>query len=121
MSTYFDLVCVKHKKGAGFHWNHGGEQLHVLAKHLAAWAALAPLYNDSDWYGCEFIEWSAEKGPSLQQLTAFAQEHSDCVVKSRDEYGRWYDQCRKSIRCGECGKSDNCGLSENHDGACGRG
>ena len=47
-------------------------------------------------------------------------KHQGHKLKPRDEYGRWYDQCRDFVRCAECGHTENCALKEKHDGPHGR-
>lgn len=117
MSTYYDLVCVEHGEALGFHWNHGGDQLAVLAKSLDTWAGVDPALVSEI---LNYVNWMAEQGPSLEELIEYARRHRGCTVKPKDEYGRWFDQCQERIRCSECGKSDNCVLDNNHEGSCRR-
>lgn len=46
MSTYWDLYCKTCSVGAGFHWNHGDEQLVEVLKALPAIKAFADATRD---------------------------------------------------------------------------
>jgi len=110
MSTYYDIVCVEHGEPAGFHWNHGDEQLKAIADALPTLVGVDPGVFDN----CLGVRWFAETGPSINDLVAYAKRHEGCTLKPKNEYGQWYDQCDKRIECSGCGKYDDCVLDTGH-------
>lgn len=120
MSTYWDLVCTEHGEAAGIHWNHGEDQLALVARQLSVWASLADMYQEANGYlfSCASHNlFACESGPSLESFAQWAKRHAGCLVLPKNEYGDWHGQCSERVVCGACGTWHKCGLSREHSGA----
>lgn len=111
MSTDWDVWCVDCDKPVTDFCDANHEEKYML-QVIAAAPALAAL-GLADPSARVVLD---DRGDYLTLKARPFAEHEGHRLKPKDEYGRWYDQCREHVRCSDCGRSDNCVLKEGHDG-----
>lgn len=126
MSCYFDLYCRSCKAEAGFHWNHGGEQLLAIWQHRAAFIELGKLSGmitsiDNTLPSSVRVDFELKfSGPESggYEFPEFAAAHHDHDVVARDEYGYFSDYCQTWVpdpKWPNC-SIGRCTLKINHEG-----
>lgn len=93
MSTYYDIKCLDCGEEAGWHWNHGEEQLAEILACKEMIAAAAPMVRSVDvtelrighpeWGGgCSSVEFIADH---LTHNLAVVSEYGDVYVPPKKE------------------------------------
>jgi hypothetical protein len=116
MSCSYDIGCKTCDVTSGLlDENHGGEALAALcgvAPQLAALANVKARSGAARWFLEDRIGTRV-----LFSLAEFFALHAGHDLRPRDEYGRWYDQCRDWYVCPTCEHRHPCALDQGHDGA----
>ena len=109
MSCSWDMRCTTCNEDCGLDFNHGESYLadmllfRPVLKGLAAVSAgvnYLPMHNEVP----RWMEWLSK--------------HDGHTIRLQDEYGRFSDQCHKSLDCTCCGSYNNCRLGVDHVGPC---
>lgn len=110
MSTHWDLYCVDCDEGFGFDWNHGEKEVaQFLRADIRGWLESIPA--GFRW------PYQFEKGSAIS-LGLWYRQHRGHVLRVRNEYGRYLEECTKWVSCHSCDKEVPCRLPVDHDGAC---
>lgn len=123
MSNYYDLKCAECGEFAGFHWNHGQNQLVSIWEDrawLVAFFELMSAKPKRDWaqdYDMDMKWGYLSESPGIYELASFAAKHNNCIVRPWSEYNEWFDQCGERIFCELCKQHyDKCTLKQEHTG-----
>lgn len=113
MSTYWDIACLDCNTSAGWHWNHGEQELSAILAHkdkiAAAWPMFEALQNVDLRIGFP------ESGGNVDAVRFFSLHHSHRLVVM-NEYGDALDECLHRWDCGCCGRGLVCHRPTGHAG-----
>ena len=111
MSCDWNVYCRTCNEEHSFNdANHMEQEMAALVKHAGAIAALAPLFDESQW-----IEMNLGRHWGTISPRWFA-KHLGHDLIPRDEYGRFLDKCPEWVKCGKCGANHHCTLAYGHEG-----
>lgn len=119
MSTYWDIVCLDceidgKNESAGWHWNHGEQELAAILAQKDKIAAAWPMFEVVG--GTDLRIGFPESGGSVEAVRFFAMHHQHRLAVM-NEYGDVLDECLHRWNCGDCNHGLVCHRPKGHDGA----
>ena len=111
MSTYWSVYCPAHEKSA-LHGNHEDKYMHLVIRHRHAIAAFRDAHKE---LGIDTKCWNSEDR-GFDYVFDFMNEHKDCELVVRSEYGEIDGRCSEDFRCSVCDSSHYCVLPLGHEG-----